>query len=81
MSTISTKNFETAAVLRAAGIGFVRSESIGPRRVALVWDNTDGKADDILQKHETGALRCRTRDLTDALLWSKNMIMSSREAA
>ncbi len=75
--TIAVKDFLAAATLKASGIQFVGTEP--GHRVALVFDNTDGKADDLLAKHRNGGVPLNSAQFTGAYHFVKDVIFSSRD--
>ena len=72
------KEYLSAAALRAAGARLLRVEPNGRGRCAIVFENEDGTASHLLEKHRDGALKVSSRDMADAVQAVKSEIFGVR---
>ncbi len=75
---VATATFEHAALLRVAGFEFVEPEFRG-RRVILWFKDSDGKAEELLRRHEAEGVPVNSRSYADGLAWAKNIIFAARD--
>jgi len=75
---VATATFEHAAILRVAGFEFLEPEFRG-RRVILWFKDSDGKAEELLRRHEAEGVPMNTRAFCEALAWSRMTILTARD--
>ena len=75
---VRAMTFESAALLRCLGFRFLRGER-GARRVALCFEDADGKAAAALQRHDSEGVKVNSRDFQDALSWAKSAVFSVKD--
>ncbi len=68
--------FFEAGLLKAKGIRFLRAEP--GRRVALVFDNSDGKAARLLDEHRNGGAPINSASFAAGVTAAKDLIFGAR---
>jgi hypothetical protein len=71
------RTFETAALLRGAGLEFLRPEAFG-NRINLVFRDEDGRGAELLRDHENGRLMVNSRKFLDGWFWAKSVIFAAK---
>lgn len=77
MKTLTVSDYVEAAVLKAAGTRFLGAEP-GGSRVGLVFEDDDGQASVLIEKHENGGVQVNSADLAASLAFVKDKIFSTR---
>jgi hypothetical protein len=80
MKILIVTEYLTASAIQAGGGRFLRAEPPGEGRskCGLVFCDDDGKASELLAKHQQGTLRIPTRDFASAIGSMKNAIFTAR---
>jgi len=80
MKTLTITEYLTASAMQAAGARFLRADppTEGRSKCGLVFCDDDGKASELLEKHQQGTLRISTRDFASAIGSMKNAIFAAR---
>jgi hypothetical protein len=75
---ITLSEMYTAAVLRALRVPFLGTSRAGNGRVVFRFDDTGGRASDLVRRHRDSGIEANSRDLCDAITWSKNLVFEVR---
>ena len=78
-SSIRAGSFEDVALLHLHGFSLIRSE-VEQGRVFLVFSDSSGKGERLLQEHSERGVGVNSRDFSDALIWAKNRVFSVRRS-
>ncbi len=76
--TVTALRFEQAALLFAENVPFVGAEHRG-RRVALEFVNEDGRAEDLLHRHDREGVMVNSRRYDEGLSRARALVFATRD--
>lgn len=79
--TLEVSEYISAALLKASGIRYLGTAPDSGERVELLFDNTQNKAQAILDQHRNGGLPVNSAAFAYALREIKDLIFSARRRA
>jgi len=78
LKTLSIGEYMAAAAVRTAGGTLLEVHQNGGARCVMLFDDSDGKASDLLARHRAGTLEISSREMADSIQSVKNEIFAAR---